>query len=168
MTKLIGALLIVAAFSLAGAVVSAELRVRARRIAALCSALELMRGEVVDRLAPVPEIAERLAASGPEESREFFSRLTAEMEDLGKREFSEIWSSSAGVLRLRQDEHEALCGLGRSLGRYGADEQDAAISRCMALLGAFAKKAEEEAASGTRLYGGLGVTIGLLLAVVLI
>jgi len=168
MIRVVGALLIVAAFSLAGAGVSAELRARARRLNALCSALELMRGEVVDRLAPVPEIAERLAVSGPEESRAFFRRLSTEMENLGERAFSEIWSSCAGSLGLRQEEREALCGLGRCLGRYGADEQDAAISRCMALLGGFAKKAEEEAASGARLYGGLGVTVGLLLAVVLI
>ena len=168
MTRVVGALLIVAAFSIAGAVVSAELRARARRLNALCSALELMRGEVVDRLAPVPEITERLAASGPEESRPFFRRLTSELADLGTRTFSEIWSSCAGSMGLRQGEREALCSLGRCLGRYGADEQDAAIARCMALLGAFAKKAEEEASSGARLYGGLGVTVGLLIAVVLI
>ncbi|NCB51791.1 MAG: hypothetical protein EOM54_07925 [Clostridia bacterium] len=168
MTRIIGAVLIVAAFSLAGAVMSAELKARARRLAALCSALELMRGEVVDRLAPVPEIAERLASSGPEGSREFFRCLSSEMEGIGERAFSEIWSYCAGTMRLRPDDHEALCGLGRCLGRYGADEQDAAISRCMALLGASAKKAEDEAASGVRLYGGLGVTVGLLIAVVLI
>lgn len=168
MIRILGALLIVTAFSLAGAAVSAELRARARRLAALCSALELLRGEVVDRLAPVPEIAERLAASGPEEARAFFRCLSLELERLGEKAFSEIWSSCAGSIGLRPGELEALCGLGRCLGRYGADEQNAAISRCMAILGAFAKKAEDEAASGARLYGGLGVTVGLLFATVLI
>ncbi len=132
------------------------------------SALELMRCEVVDRLAPVPDIIERLAVSGPEASRCFFRQLSLEIAGLGEREFSEIWSSCVGTLDLRHEEAEAMRGLGRSLGRYGAAEQDGAISRCMALLESFAAQAREEAAAGTKLYGGLGVTVGLLLAIMLI
>lgn len=168
MIKVVGAILIIAAFSLLGAARVAELKCRARRLAALVSALELMRGEVVDRLAPMPEIAERLAATGPEESRGFFRRLSSDMECLGEKAFSEIWSSCAADLGLRHDETETLCDLGRSLGRYGIDEQEAAIARCMSLLGAFTDAARSEAASGGRLYGGLGITAGLLLAVMLI
>ena len=166
--RIIGAVLIVAAFSLAGSVKGAELRSRARRLAALVSSLELMRGEVVDRLTPVPDIAERLAVSGPEESRAFFQLLSSELERLGELAFSDIWSSCTGILGLREAETEALCDLGRSLGRYGAEEQNTAISRCMNLLGTFAERAREEAVSGAKLYGGLGITVGLLLAVMLI
>lgn len=168
MTRIAGAGLIVAACALWGAVRAAELRERARRLAALISALELMRSEVMDRLAPMPDIAERLAATGPEETRAFFRSLSVEMEGLGERELSEIWSSCTGCLGLRYEETEALRTLGRSLGRYGADEQNAAIIRCMSLLETFQAQARTEAASGAKLYGGLGVTVGLLLAIMLI
>jgi stage III sporulation protein AB len=167
-TRAVGAILIIAACALLGAARAAELKNRSRRLASLCSALELMRGEVVNRLAPMPEIAERLAAGGPDEVRGFFRRISAEMGGLGEKAFSEIWADCAGELGLRQDETAALCDLGRSLGRYGADEQEAAIARCMSRLGAFADDARAEAAAGARLYGGLGITAGLLLAVMLI
>lgn len=169
MMKMLGAGLIVLSCALAGAYRAAELRERAALLAALTSALELMRGEICARLAPLPQTAERLAESGPEETREFFAALATGMERLGERDFSRIWRDSAEGLRgLRADEYAALRDLGGTLGRYGANEQESAICRCMETIGAAARDAKEEAASGGRLYAGLGITAGLLLAAVLV
>ncbi|MEG1632701.1 MAG: stage III sporulation protein AB [Oscillospiraceae bacterium] len=168
MIKAVGAFMIVSAFFLWGRSRAEELKAHARLLSALLSSLELIRSEVTARLTPIPEIAERLAASGPGETREFFGRLGAELTALGEREFSEIWSSCAAELKLREDELSALADAGRSLGRYGVREQDAALSRCMEILGAAAADARAEAAGGGRLWTGLGITAGLILAVALL
>lgn len=167
MLKAAGAFLIVLACTLAGRVRARELHRRARLLAALAAALELLRGEVVSRLAPLPEAAERLAASGPAETRDFFTLLVHRMGELGERPFSEIWDDCVAALALRPRENAALRDLGANLGRYGAEAQDAALGRCMALLGSAAAEAEAEAARGGKLSVGLGLTAGLMLAVLL-
>ena len=62
--RFVGAALIAAAFAALGVSESLRLRRRARLVSALCSGLELLRGEIVSRLAPMPEAAERLARYG--------------------------------------------------------------------------------------------------------
>ena len=112
------------------------LRRRAVLIAALASALELLRG--------------RLARSGPEAARGFFTLFSAGLSALGEKEVSEIWDSAARTLPLSEAEREALAAAGRSLGRYGAEEQEAAISRSVAALSRFAEEARARAESGQR------------------
>lgn len=167
MLRIAGAGLIIVSFALFGAARAGDLRRRARLLAALAAAVELLRGEIVSRLAPMPEAARRLAEGGPRETRGFFYRLCLELEQLGGREFSEIWSACLGGLALREREREALEALGRSLGRYGAREQDAALARCLESLGAAAREARAEAAAGGRLCAGLSLSAGALLAIIL-
>ena len=62
---------------------------------------------------------------------------------------------------------EALAAAGRSLGRYGAEEQEAAISRSVAALSRFAEEARARAESGQRLYAGAGLALGLIAAIML-
>lgn len=59
--KLLGAALVAAAFAVLGASEALRLRRRARLTSELAAGLELLRGEIVSRLAPMPEAAERLA-----------------------------------------------------------------------------------------------------------
>ena len=63
--KLLGAALVAAAFAVLGASEALRLRRRARLTSELAAGLELLRGEIVSRLAPMPEAAERLARHGP-------------------------------------------------------------------------------------------------------
>lgn len=167
MLKAAGAVLIVLACTLAGRARARELHRRARLPAALAAALELLRGEVVSRLAPLPEAAERLAASGPAETRDFFALLARRLGELGERTFSELWAACADTLALPPREADALRDLGASLGRYGAEAQDAALGRCIACMTGAADEAAQEAARGGKLSVGLGLTAGLMLAVLL-
>ena len=136
--RLVGAALIAAAFAALGVSESLRLRRRARLVSALCSGLELLRGEIVSRLAPMPEAAERLARYGPEPARGFYAAVCAGLENLGG-----------------------------SLGRYGAAEQAAAISACEQELRREAERAAQEAQVMGRLRAGLAAGAGLILAIVL-
>lgn len=162
-----GGAMIVTAFALWGSSRSAEERARVRLLSALISALESVRSEVVTYLAPLPEIAERLSREGPAETRPFFAQLSAGFERLGETSFAENWSGCAAALELPEEEKRIVADVGRSLGRYGAPEQAAALTRSMAALAEALENAEAEAAAGGRLWTGLGVTAGMLLAILL-
>ena len=164
--RLVGAALIAAAFAALGVSESLRLRRRARLVSALCSGLEL-RGEIVSRLAPMPEAAERLARYGPEPARGFYAAVCAGLENLGGAEFSEIWRRALGLLDLPDPARAAMENLGGSLGRYGAAEQAAAISACEQELRREAERAAQEAQVMGRLRAGLAAGAGLILAIVL-
>lgn len=165
--RLVGAALIAAAFAALGVSESLRLRRRARLVSALCSGLELLRGEIVSRLAPMPEAAERLARYGPEPARGFYAAVCAGLENLGGAEFSEIWRRALGLLDLPDPARAAMENLGGSLGRYGAAEQAAAISACEQELRREAESAAQEAQVMGGLRAGLAAGAGLILAIVL-
>ena len=146
--RLVGAALIAAAFAALGVSESLRLRRRARLVSALCSGLELLRGEIVSRLAPMPEAAERLARYGPEPARGFYAAVCAGLD-------------------LPDPARAAMENLGGSLGRYGAEEQAAAISACEQELRREAERAAQEAQVMGRLRAGLAAGAGLILAIVL-
>ncbi len=165
--RIAGSILIIAAFTFFGVARARDLHCRARLVAALATSVELLRGEIVSRLTPLPDAARRLAESGPRETRSFYSYLCVGLESLGEREFSEIWNACVAGLVLAEQDKEILRDLGCSLGRYDALEQDAALSRCIEALGEAAERARCEAANGGRLCAGVSISAGALLAIVL-
>ena len=130
--RLAAGALIVAAFALAALGSAARAKRRARLLEALCASLELLRGEVVTRLTPLPDCAALLSRTGPWECREFYASLGLAMDSLGELEFSRLWEACVSALELGEEAQSALADLGRSLGRYAATEQGAAIDRCLA------------------------------------
>lgn len=165
--RVAGAILIIAAFTFFGIARARDLNHKARLVAAMATSVELLRGEIVSRLTPLPDAAARLAESGPRETRRFYGFLCVGLESLGQREFSEIWNACVKGLVVGEPEKEILRDLGCSLGRYDAIEQDAALSRCVEALGVAAERAKKEAADGGRLCAGVSISAGALLAIVL-
>lgn len=165
--RLAAGALIVAAFALAALGSVARAKRRARLLEALCASLELLRGEVVTRLTPLPDCAALLSRTGPAECREFYASLGLAMDSLGELEFSRLWEACVSALELGEEAQSALADLGRSLGRYAAAEQGAAIDRCLARLGPLAARERAALRDSARLKLGLGLSAGLLLAVIL-
>ena len=165
--KLLGAALVAAAFAVLGASEARRLRRRARLTSELAAGLELLRGEIVSRLAPMPEAAERLARHGPEGTRVFYAAVCTGLESFGGAEFSELWRRALGLLDIGAPARAALLNLGASLGRYGAEAQGSAISACELELRREAERASEEARVMGRLRAGLAAGAGLILAIVL-
>ena len=162
--RALGALLLAIAGLAGGVERSRELTRRCRLTAALASALELLRGEVA-RMERADRAAERLARAGPPEARGFFALFAAGLGALGEREVAEIWDAAARTLPLAA--LEALLAAGRSLGRYGADEQLAALSRGVEALARLAEEERARAENGRRLYAGAGLALGLIAAIML-
>ena len=100
-----------------------------------------------------------------------FCRLVSQLGELGTLTFAEIWESALKeekALKLGEDERAVLLEMGMSLGRYGAQEQDAAISRCIKRLENCLYTAELKERNGERLYKGLGLAFGVAVVIVLL
>ena len=165
--RLAGAALLVAAFALFGLAQVLSARRRARLVIAFISALTLLRAEITERLSPLPDCARTLAESGPEPCRDFFAAVYGATDALGEVEFAKLWSACLHALDLPRGALDALDCLGRSLGRYAAAEQGAAIDRCAARLEAEARAAAANARDAPRLRFGLSLAAGALLALIL-
>ena len=136
--KIIGAVLLVSAFGWFGYSLVVSTRRKERLVDALAASLVILRGEITTRLTPLPDCTALLARTGPQACRGFYTDLSAALDALGEVEFADLWNTCLATLELPREARSALADLGRSLGRYSADEQGAAIDRCLEAAGPFA------------------------------
>lgn len=165
--KLIGAILLAAASGLFGAALTASGKKKTRLLSAMITSLGMLRAEIATRLTPLPECAERLAESGPGACRSFYASLASAMDALGDVEFSQLWAACVSTLELPRGAREPLLDLGRSLGRFNAPEQAAAIDRCCEQLGGIYSDIRAAEPAAVKLKLGLSLACGLMLAVLL-
>lgn len=168
---LLGAALVVLGGGVWGWMQRARLRQRETAIAAVCASLAQLRAEIVERRAPIREIAQQLRSGAPVPCRAWFAALADELDAEDGAGFAARWRhvlETKAKLPLRADELEPLCQLGLSLGRYDAPEQGAAIDRCLYEMERTHARAREDTQTRGRLYAGLGLAAGALLAVVLL
>ena len=169
LVKLTGILLIAAG---AGGSVHVYLRLcrsRIRSLRSIAQMLELMQGELETSALPLAQLLEAIAPRLDDPALLFSKRLAAGMAELGKRSFSEIWTSClcACFSDLGSAELQALKELGSVLGRYELSCQTEALLRCRRFL----KQREETAAAALaerrRLALGLALTGTAMLGVIL-
>lgn len=167
---MLGALFVVAAFTLFGLSKSAALCRAERTLRAFIEALDYMRCELQSAATPLPELFAGLKLRGLGELNAFFSALSEAMDDPAERSFSEVWSEAAGqgTLSLSPEQRAEITRLGLYLGRFPAQEQCAAIDGCIAHLTPEHENARRKAAEGKKLWTGLGLAAGLMLVTVLI
>lgn len=162
--KIAGALLMAFAGAALGVERSARVKLRARLLSALCAALGVMAEEISLLRTPLPELFGQLAERGPEETRAFFAELSA----ADGSPLSERWSACADELPIRVEEREVLRALGLSLGRYDAASQCTQIEHVRAQLQRMTEEARSERDGKAKTYVGLGLSLGAMLAVILL
>ena len=89
------------------------------------------------------------------------------MDALGGMEFARLWDACVSVQELPAEAASALSELGKSLGRYSAQEQRSAIERCIERLKFCSAERHEKSQQTARLRLGLPLCAGVLLAVIL-
>ena len=168
--KIAGAAFIICGRLGFGAAEIAGLNRRVRLLSGLISALELMRGELINRLTPMSDILELIKreTSGP--VRDFFSSVLLGMENLGEKSFSEIWSRAvrSSGLDLTEPEERALRELGASLGRYDVQLQAAALQRTAARFELFLREAEERRKRDGKIHALFPIAAGVSVILILI
>ena len=158
MTRLLwlGAALVFLGSTAAGFALRQELRLRLRLLTAVIDSLNLLRSDIVGRLAGAPEpLSTQYAA------------LADGITD-GGRPFSESWAAAFQALdMLTPDVRAALLTLGEQLGKYDAQIQRRALDTCIETLQAAAAQMQADTTQRGKLFCGLGATLGLLAAVAL-
>lgn len=163
--RLAGAALLAAAGLLCGLTAAGRLRARQRRCEALCQMMALMGYELERFHTPLPELFLSLGARLTGAPGLLCRKLAA---GLGKEDarFSDLWARAIEGLPPR--EREILAPLGQVLGRYGTQEQQAAVAECLRRMREQNDALRDAAAQRGRVYVGVCAAGGLMLAVLLI
>ena len=170
MMRLMGAALVVAGCGALGLRAAARLEGRVRDLGELAAGLDTLRRELGWRLSPLPDGLEAagLALHGP--AADFFAQCARRARAPDGQAFQEVWRAEldAAPLRLKPEDRALLERLGPVLGRYDGDSQRLALEEGAAGLRALQGAAADERNRLGRVYGVLGVTTGLLAAIVLL
>ncbi len=169
--KIIGALMLVCACTLLGVVQAKKLHFRQSCLEGVLDGLRFIDAELKNGAVPIPEIFSELCELPDTSLHNYYVNLNDKIGCLGEASLSEIWCGSAledRSISLSDRQRQELSRVGNYLGRYSESEQSEAIGACVEHLEAELKSSSEKAKQGTKLYMGLGLTFGLMLAAVLI
>ena len=170
MTRLLGAVLVVAGCGALGLGGVARLDGRVKDLGELAAGLDALQRELGWRLAPLPDALETAAKALRGPAADFFTRCAREAGRAEGRPFQEVWRDglSAAPLRLAAEDRSCLERLGPVLGRYDGDSQRLALEDAAAGLRQLQGAAADDLRRLGRVYGVLGMTAGLFLAILLI
>ncbi len=171
MIRFIGGILIIAGTGFYGVAGVMRLRKHVRSLEGLYAALEIMKSEICQRLAPMADVLDMLACDKQNLAHGLFARCLEKMGELGEKTFSDIWRQSvteSAELLLTPDEQLVLAELGPALGKYSGGEQLAAFSYTLRRLERFIQRAEEERDRESKLRAFLGVAAGIFAVIILI
>lgn len=169
--KIIGALFLVCACTLFGVGQARKLYFRQSCLAGVLDTLRFIDAELKNGSVPIPEIFAELCRLPNTKLHGFYVNLSSKMDRFGEESLSEIWSGcvmSDFSISLSERQRQELCRIGNYLGRYSESEQSDAITACINHLEGDLKHSSDKARQGAKLYTGLGLTFGLMLAAVLI
>lgn len=166
--KILGALLVVAVFTLFGFSKAAGLYKRERTLSEVLEMLCYIRSELQSILTPLPVIFDSLMNTAKPEMQPFFKKIADGISCIYDESFSELWAAAAETLCLSASQRTEVVRLGQYLGRFPAAEQCAAIDGCIVHLEPEYMAAKAAAKEGKKLWTGLGLAAGLMLATVLV
>ena len=170
MMRLLGAVLVVAGCGALGLDGVARLNGRVRDLGELAAGLDALQRELGWRLAPLPLALEAAAEASHGPASQFFSRCGRGVGQEDGRTFQQVWRGclDAAQLRLAPGDRTLLERLGPVLGRYDGDSQRLALEDAAAGLRDLQGEASDDRRRLGRVYGVLGMTAGLFLAILLI
>lgn len=170
MTKLLGIALVVTAATFLGMSKAYVLKERVVFLNDFTQALETMRAEICTRLTPMPELVAYLSGAMKGSCAVFFSQLHARLEHLGEKRFSEMWCEQVDEFNttvLNDEERSAMRALGMSLGRYDAQAQNAALQTAISRMRKLTDEARTQSSVLGRLWTTLGISAGIMLAILM-
>ena len=169
--KAVGALFLVCACTLFGIGQARKLYFRRGCLADALDALRFISAELKNGAVPIPEIFAELRRLPNNRLHALFEALCTRMDGFGEESLSDIWNGCVmndQTISLSQGQRQELSRVGAYLGRYSETEQSDAIAACTEHLEIELKRSSEKAREGAKLFTGLGLTFGLMLAAVLL
>ncbi len=171
MLKIVGAMMVISCCSIIGMGFAAGLKTRTKCLTGLISALTIMKSEICDLLTPMPELLNMLAEQSGAPAKTFFENCLTYLKEGRTSSFSKAWEYAAREtvsMQLTPDEVLALSELGMSLGRYAIDDQRTALPRTINKLEVYLARAEEEKRSKGKVCAAMGISAGLMIAIIML
>ena len=170
MIRFLGAALLITGCGGIGLSAVNRLDRRVRDLRELSAGLEILQRELGWRLAPLPGALEAAAGGTHEQAARFFDFCAQGAKQLAGAPFRTLWSRGLErcPLQLSREDRALLEQLGPVLGRYDGENQRQAVENVLIGLSRQQAQAEDDRRRLGRVYGVLGVTAGLFLALVLI
>lgn len=168
--RLLGAILLAAGGLGMGLSAAREISRRLETLESWIHALALMEGELSFSLPDLPRLLEDLSRRCPGPAGRALATVLAGLDGLGERSFSQIWNQSLGGTAgsLGEEDLELLYRLGGLLGYGGGEERRRAAERTRRLLEKRATELRGSRERKGRTYGVLGLSLGCLLAILLL
>ncbi|MDR0952519.1 MAG: stage III sporulation protein AB [Oscillospiraceae bacterium] len=169
MIRLLGGLAVVVGGALLGIVYSRKVSRQERCLGQLIDSLRYMRSELKATAAPTTQLIGQLALNAGGEVREFYVNLLARLERLGDESFESLWLEAAAdreSLPIGARQRQILGSLGAFMGKFSIEELDAALEAVIDRLGPELLSAREKTRDGNRLYPGLGLCGGFMIAAI--
>ena len=165
--RLLGAILLVAATSYMGFARAVEVRRKPAYLRMIAGALTLLKHEIVAKSSDLPNAVSHVSVHCADRIRPFFYSVSSKIEN-AYGSFAEVWAEEvSGLSGLNKQEMDLLEQLGLHLGKYDAESQKNALDQCIDSFLSLADEASCDARRYGRLYAGIGLTIGSMLAVAL-
>lgn len=170
MSRLMGAALLAAGSAGAGFLAAARLAGRVRDLRGMLTGLDAMGRVLSASLAPLEDMLSAAAECTQDRPQGFFQLCAQELRTHPEVNFGCVWSAAleTAPLRLERSDLEVLRPLGGVLGRYDGDSQTEAIAQTAARLSPCLVQAEDQRRRLGRVYGTIGVSAGLFLAILLL
>lgn len=170
MMRMLGAALVVAGCGALGLAGVCRLDSRVRDLGELAAGLDVLQRELGWRLAPLPQALDGAARAAHGPAAQFFARCAQRAGEADGQPFQQVWRDSlaSAPLRLAEGDKALLERLGPVLGRYDGDSQCLALEDTAAGLRTLQGEAADDRSRLGRVYGVLGMTAGLLLAIALL
>lgn len=141
-----------------------------RDLTDLESALSMLEGELRLSMPSTPALLDTLARRVPGRAGDFFQLCGHHLERLGEQDFESLWAEAVqeAELRLPHEEERQLVGFGKALGRYDGEHLLKSCQQTREALEKGAERVRQSIRSQSRVYGTLGLSIGVFLAIVLL
>ncbi len=169
MLQLIGRLCVFLGVSMIGLLLRRGLYRRVSCLRELLRGLECVERELAFALPPVEALLERLAQETRGECRAVYLSCRERFIFRGEERLEEIWTAcfEAAELPLEEEDLNLIREVGGILGRYDGESQRLALRSIQSRLGGQITAAREEAGRMGKVYGTLGVSLGLLTVILL-
>lgn len=169
MLQIAGKILVFLGISALGFQYALGLKRRASCLRDFLGALERLERELNFALLPVDVLLAQMKESSRATVRQFFVHCETRFLTRGEERLEEIWAGALleASMPLSDEDKRLIQEIGGVMGRYDGDSQKQAFARIHDRLKRQQEEAAEEAARMSKVYTVLGLSLGLMVALML-
>ncbi|WP_067836838.1 stage III sporulation protein SpoIIIAB [Amphibacillus sediminis] len=166
----IGAMLLIAATTLIGFDRSDRLKKRPQQLRQLKTALQIMEAEIIYSQHTIRSVCQHVSNQIPNPLAHFFNLIANKISD--SDDLALLWTQELKQLKsytaLEQHELDILQQFGNTLGQFDTNQQQKQIQLTLVHLDRLLAEAHDNYLALSKVYRGIGVLSGILIALVLI